>query len=307
MSLPQDPNPGSPFALQLPAFASIRLRSFSAAGEALSQSTGFVVEATNGAPYLIANHSFLASGSVGSAQREGFSASAPAALIAEFNRGGSSNEWIPRVLPLGDRDGKPLWRESSREGGKVDVAALPLDFDLAAEHIELAAYDHQFTAAQLDLASELYVIGYPTTYDPQRAFGMYGIWMRGTLAWPPELDWYDLPCMLVDARTDNGSVGSPVIFWAPSGHPYIDRRGNSEVGPIWSLEGVYGGQIQANPELGIVWKKSVIAELLDNGTIPAKKEVPTLLAAGQEAVAEEATRSLRPSQHAAQPADRSGV
>jgi hypothetical protein len=50
-----DPNPGGPFVLEVPAFASVHLRVVSSAGEKLATATGFVVLDQHRVPHLITN------------------------------------------------------------------------------------------------------------------------------------------------------------------------------------------------------------------------------------------------------------
>ena len=130
-------------------------------------------------------------------------------------------QWVPVVLPLGDEDWQPLWREHANYGPFVDVVALPLTFDVQTMQVDLVTYPLETDYARLDLTGELYVIGYPLNVNPAMAGGLLGIWMRGSITWPPQLNWRGLPCMLLDCRTRKGQSGSPVIFWADATKTFV--------------------------------------------------------------------------------------
>ena len=247
-----------------------------------------------GEPHLITSRKIITGREPGSDQTAAGYVTAPAALIADFQQTGEPNGWRPVVLPLGDEHGQPLWREHPEHGHAVDVAALPLRFDPVAERVDLIEYDHHFETARLDVASELFVIGFPSAYNPQLVFTMLGIWMRGTIAWPPDQDWCGLPCTLLDCRTRTGQAGSPVIFWADASKQYINYRHELATGPAWSLVGLYGGRIDPGTDIGVVWKKSAIEEVVVRGRAPTAPADIGLPPEGLRAVTEEAARSARP-------------
>ncbi len=267
-----DPDPTVPFILEVPAFASVHLRIVSATGRTLATATGFVVLDGDLMPHLITNRHVVTGQNweTGEIAGEGV---APSALVASFPRQGHAMQWVQIVLLLGDEDLRPQWREHPRHGKLVDVVALPLTFDAREKEVDLVSYPLETDNARLDLTGELYVIGYPLNVNPEMAGGLLGIWMRGSIAWPPQLDWRGLPCMLLDCRTRDGQSGSPVIFWADATKTFVGPHQRVQTGPpsapAWNLVGVYSGRIHKDSDIGMVWKRSAVEEIVAAGQPPA--------------------------------------
>jgi hypothetical protein len=133
------------------------------------------------------------------------------------------------------------------------------------------------------------VIGFP---GARRSYKFFPIFVTGYVASEPELDYDNLPVVLIDATTTGGMSGSPV-FQIEDGS-YQDLNGNAhyEVGRFLKFLGIYSGRVpevnlsdlsgETNSStdkrqlsilnIGIVWKLSVIHALLDS-----------ILAAGMDA------------------------
>jgi hypothetical protein len=267
-----DPNPGVPFVLEVPAFASVHLQVVSPAGEKLATATGFVVQDRHHVPHLITNRHVVTGQNWETGAIEGIGV-APSALVASFPRQGGGMPWVQVVLPLGDEGWRPLWREHPRHGPLVDVVALPLTSGVQDGQVDLVTYPLETDYARLDLTGELYVIGYPLNVDPAMAGGLLGIWMRGSIAWPPQLDWRGLPCMLLDCRTRDGQSGSPVIFWADATKTFVGPHQRVQTGPpaapTWNLVGVYSGRIHKDSDIGMVWKRSAVEQIVAAGQPPS--------------------------------------
>jgi hypothetical protein len=89
------------------------------------------------------------------------------------------------------------------------------------------------------------------------------IWVRGTIASEPGIDYDDLPRFLVDARTRVGQSGSPVIRVSVDGlTPTVDGGVAIYNGPVMRLVGVYSGRINQESDLGYVWRVGVIKDIL---------------------------------------------
>jgi hypothetical protein len=268
-----------PFVLEVPAFASVHLRVVSATGEKLATATGFVAQDRQHVPYLITNRHIVTGRNWETGKIEGIGV-APSALVASFSRQGHPMQWVRVVLPLGDVDLQPLWREHPSYGPLVDVVALPLTFDVQDMQADLVTYPLETDYARLDLTGELYVIGYPLNVDPAMAGGLLGIWMRGSIAWPPQLDWRGLPCMLLDCRTRKGQSGSPVIFWADATKTFVGPHQKVQTGPpsapAWNLVGVYGGRIHDDSDIGMVWKRPAVEDIVASGQPPSDLTVAPL-------------------------------
>jgi hypothetical protein len=172
-------------------------------------------------------------------------------------------EWksIPQKLLKGD--GSAAWLEHPRWGRRVDVVALPLGN--LSDELELHPYQLDSSAMQLrtQVSEFVNIIGFPFG---RTAGGVFAIWTKGAIASELDVDFDDLPCFLIDARTREGQSGSPVIAYSPGG-PTTMADGSLAFmqGPIANLLGVYSGRINEESDLGVVWKVSVINEILENG------------------------------------------
>ncbi|GAA5031864.1 hypothetical protein GCM10023258_30430 [Terrabacter aeriphilus] len=77
-----------------------------------------------------------------------------------------------------------------------------------------------------------------------------------------------MPCILVDCRTRKGQSGSPVVFFADSQTEYTAVDGRRARGPAWNLVGVYSGRIRDDSDVGIVWERTALEEVVERGTRP---------------------------------------
>jgi hypothetical protein len=265
------PNPDAPFVLEVPAFASVYIEALTATGAVLGSATGFIVMDRAHTYYLVTNRHVVTGRhwETNELESDGLT---PAALRVSFNKSGQSG-YTHEVLKLGDEDLKPLWLEHAEFGRRVDVVALPLTFDAAERGIDLVIYPLETDHARLDLAGELFAIGYPLNVDPVMAGGLFGVWSRGTIAWPPQLNWRGLPCLLLDCRTRRGQSGSPVVFWADATRTFVGPHQRLQSGPstapLWNLVGVYSGRIHADSDVGMVWKRSALEEIISTGVRPS--------------------------------------
>lgn len=169
-------------------------------------------------------------------------------------------EWRPRDEPVLDvENDRALWLEHPKFGRKVDVVALPLKNSTG---VELHEYDLSGSAPALKVGPSdgVSVIGFPFGLS---GGGAFGIWTRGFVASEPEVDWNDLPCFLIDARTRSGQSGSPVIAFSSGGATSLADGSTAFLGgEVENLLGVYSGRINEQSDLGIVWKVSAIREIL---------------------------------------------
>jgi hypothetical protein len=168
-----------------------------------------------------------------------------------------------------DEDFKlPLWYVHPKHGYLVDVVAIPLSKkDLIPEHLRLFPinrfnFDSEYP---LFVADDVYILGYPFNLDGSRELP---IWKRGTVATEPSVDIDSLPKLLIDTASRSGMSGSPVIMQRTGIHGYNGKKmmGHEVIGAIRDFIGIYSGRIGAENEfkaqLGIVWRKEVIEEIL---------------------------------------------
>lgn len=168
-----------------------------------------------------------------------------------------------RLLELFDEDGRALWFVHPLLGRRADVVALPLSEHGRpvgpGERISLMPYSlgPADPALSLGPTDDVSIIGFP--------FGRTGgarsaLWVRGTVASEPDLNYNGEPCFLVDARSREGQSGSPVISYSPG--PKDDC--GKEVHASWSLVGVYSGRLSDESDLGRVWRRSVLKTVVES-------------------------------------------
>ena len=153
----------------------------------------------------------------------------------------------------------------------VDIAVCPLkDFNGVAINevcclFPEIEYRENIT---LEITEELFVLGYPkgisALYTP--------IWKKASVASEPEVPIDEMACFYIDSSTRDGMSGAPVIFYNKNGQckttDVLFQISNSK---IFKFEGIYSGR-DSNQELGItqlgvVWKKELIDEIIDMNTM----------------------------------------
>lgn len=165
--------------------------------------------------------------------------------------------YVDQVEPLLS-DEVPLWHEHPTLGASADFVALPLT-QLTGVNLNHSVFPFMRPTMRLSPSDSVSVIGFP--------FGVSGagdlaIWTTGFIATEIELDYGGLPQFLIDARTRPGQSGSPVIAYRTD----FVRGRNGALGqldmPNWDLLGIYSGRINADSDIGVVWKLSAIIELI---------------------------------------------
>lgn len=232
----------------------------------LSVATGFVVLYQK-RPYLITNWHVVSGQNADNDEYLSSHSVNPNALAVTYLLKASPADpnalrWRRLVEPLLDDSERPLWLEHPAYGRSVDVVALPLT---VADEVWLMPYalDNRFPQLRAEISDYVNIIGFP--------FGVTGggrlaIWTKGAIASEPEVDFNDLPCFLIDARTRQGQSGSPVVSYSPGGGTAM-RDGSFAMfaGPVTNLLGIYSGRINKESDLGRVWKMGVIEEILIRG------------------------------------------
>jgi hypothetical protein len=159
---------------------------------------------------------------------------------------------------LYDDDGEPLWLEHPEHGRKVDIVALPFT---DAVGLDIYAYDLESPGPDISFGPSdgVSVVGFPFGETGE---GGLGIWVQGTLATEPGINFGELPCFLIDSRTREGQSGSPVIVYRTNG--YATQGGdlvNNGV-PATLFVGVYSGRINSESDLGFVWRAEALVETI---------------------------------------------
>lgn len=183
----------------------------------------------------------------------------PEDLEVHHHLGGHIGRFTTRdVVRLRDDEDRPLWFEHPLHGRMVDVVAIPYE---PPAHVALIPHRPSGgPAASLAVASQVSIVGFP--FGLTTAQGL-GVWVQGTIATEPDLDFDGLPCFLVDSRTRRGQSGSPVISYFPNG--VVPREGGQAFygGEVTKFWGVYSSRVNEEADLGHVWRASALVEIIE--------------------------------------------
>jgi len=228
-------------------------------GTPLATGTGFVAVSPKG-PVLVTNRHNVTGRRPDNDQPLSSTRGVPNELTIIHNVKDQLGSWRSCREPLYD-DLKPRWIEHPTLGQTADMIALPLT---QLESVALYPYDPSHPGQDIAIgpADTVSVVGFPFGV---RGGGFLGVWATGFVASEPDIDYNNLPVFLIDCRSRPGQSGSPVISYRAGGAVAI-RDGTSAIfdGPVYRLLGLYSGRINAESDLGIVWKVRTVAELVDS-------------------------------------------
>lgn len=178
--------------------------------------------------------------------------------VEVFHNGFSPGANIAKTEALFDADGGSCWIEHPRLKDECDVVLMPLR-DLSG--IVVAPYERQnkYPDIAIRIAEPISVVGFPMGHS---AGAMYAIWCTGYIASEPTQDYAGQPKFLVDCRTRKGQSGSPVIAYRNGPYSSASAALNVTNGPVMRPLGVYTGRIHPDADIGVVWKWSVVEELM---------------------------------------------
>ena len=205
---------------------------------------------------------------------------------------------------------KTSYRVHTQSWPRVDVAVIPFDPGSDIQHevylstgateefIQPLAY-HQWDGTVFDIVSlngdeipgsllepfitpdqivhtvgdNLFILGFPAgIFDHSVA----PIWKRGTIATEPSLGWNRQEQFLVDCASRKGMSGAVALYYDKFGHVPVHPGSDISIGqPLCIIHGVYVGRLddsEFEAQVGMVWKKKVIDEIIDGGRpgIPTK-------------------------------------
>ncbi len=181
-------------------------------------------------------------------------------LIPVLRRYESELRWRPVVQRL-DIEGQPAWCEHPRHGRHFDVVALPIEVPPDAVVVPYTKDPGPDLA--LPLSSSVAIIGFPRGMS---ASGITALWKTGAIASEPELLIEEEEFFYIDANTNEGMSGSPVIARRFGGVPMADGSfamySDSTVDRVL---GVYAGRAFDAPDmtLGRVWKWRGVQEVIE--------------------------------------------
>ena len=225
-------------------------------GSVLSVGTAFVVSGTKG-PALVTNWHNLAGRNPTTKQPMSPTGALPDEIRIVHNKLDALGTWISVTEALFS-NGKPRWAEHPKHAEKVDVVALPL-----TQTTDVHLYPHDPLGGpriRIGPAEPVSVVGFPFGLQ---AGGSLAVWATGFLASEPDVDFRDLPLMLVDCRTRQGQSGSAVIAYRGGGAVSLENGRTALMnGPAQRFLGCYSGRINQESDLGLVWKASAVLDVV---------------------------------------------
>ncbi|EMR6494539.1 TPA: trypsin-like peptidase domain-containing protein [Klebsiella pneumoniae] len=227
----------------------------------LAEATAFIIE-HNGKLFLITNRHNVTGRNQTTDECLSKHGAIPNKIKVHFNKKNSIGEYVIKDIKILDDDENQLWHEHPALAKKADFVALELNDDPEIEFFKYSSNkDHVIHT--LNPSNTLSIIGFPYGKSSDKKFG---IWISGFLASDPDINYEGLPIMLVDARTRTGQSGSPVILYKEAGMSMINKGGQTTYNPSYSTNflGIYSGRLNAESDIGMIWKKEAIIELLDS-------------------------------------------
>lgn len=165
----------------------------------------------------------------------------------------------------------PCWLIHNIYGNKVDVALIEINIPNNLNPVYLNEYS--FDNFNVEISDNVFILGFPYK---NTGGGNFPIWKRGSIATEPDINLDNLPKMLVDTASREGMSGSPVVFKRQGLHGLVNGNlsDNSIIGQICGFVGIYSGRIKElgdkdnlKAQLGIVWDKSVIQEIITGNNL----------------------------------------
>lgn len=125
---------------------------------------------------------------------------------------------------------------------------------------------------------ELFIPGYPQNIHDYYA---QPVWKRATVASSVQLGWNRESKFLIDCASKSGMSGSPVLYYNGNGEVRIKGSTYYFQQDAAILAGVYAGRLgvtkEADPQIGTVWHRSVIDEIIEGQCferLPFEIELP---------------------------------
>jgi hypothetical protein len=225
-------------------------------GQPLMTGTGFVAIAPRG-PVLLTNRHNVTGRHQQTGQPLLGHGGVPNEVVIAHNRSNRLGEWLQVVEPL-YQNGTPLWVEHAVLGPRADFVALPLTqlLDVQLYPYTLGVGDPQIIVAPAESVS---VVGFPFGLT---AGGCLAIWATGFVATDHDIDYSGLPLFLIDCRSRQGQSGSAVIAHRTGGAVATEQGVHAGGGEMTRFLGIYSGRVNAESDLGFVWKASALRELI---------------------------------------------
>jgi hypothetical protein len=202
------------------------------------------------------------------------------------------------VVQLYANGERPVWLVDEKLGSAVDIAVIPIStiaeqyksqdrevsncLNLLNKTPEYTTYHKQrirFLShskpdfkGSLHVTDDVFAIGFPSGVS-----GGLGsaIWKKGSIASEPEFDFGKRRCFLIDSATREGLSGSPVVGRYLNPSIAIEGSEATIIGNRLGFCGVYTASLidpavehrLFSAQLGIVWKISIIDDIITKGKV----------------------------------------
>ncbi len=176
------------------------------------------------------------------------------------------------TIPI-DLDKQYLSEGSLLDGEKINIPTILKNnstMGLSTDIIHVQDIEFQYNGIQdysdyLYASEDIFIIGYPKGITDQTG---QPIWKRATVATSPHLGWEKQEQFLVDCASKQGMSGAPAFFYNLKGHINLGHTNVITSSPITIFHGIYVGRIGGTSEfeaqIGRIWKRKVIDEIIDN-------------------------------------------
>ncbi len=166
-------------------------------------------------------------------------------------------EWEDYSFDLIENDQRK-WLQHPRYKSKVDIAILPIRIPTKFKPNPIN--DYEFTNLRIEIARDVFILGFPKGINGRKELP---IWKRASIASEPGGNY---PKILVDTATREGMSGSPVIMQHKG---YFIKTDDDEdwTTDAYQFLGIYSGRLgedELKAQLGIVWKKELINEIIES-------------------------------------------
>ena len=261
-----------------------------AQGTPLSNATSFFYETTDSQLFLITNW-HVVTGRNPSNPSDSKTSVVPCFVKIKVHKkqekvGGLKNIIVSDIsevcIRINSEDGNdPKWLEHPKYKLNVDVVGINLgsylEFRETLTFNAVNKWKEYLEDYEPEVMDDVFVIGYPwgLSSTAERGGGL-PVYKKGCIASDPIVDYRRLPCVLIDCQTTSAMSGSPVLS-SHSGIFMPDGKlsGNSVLGTVTKLLGVYSGRLYGNDlvkgfedkvsEIGVVWKASVLETITQHG------------------------------------------
>ncbi|MEN9910028.1 MAG: hypothetical protein RLZZ540_3187 [Bacteroidota bacterium] len=228
----------------------------------LATGTAFIYE-YNQKFYLITNWHNVTGENPLTGKPLGNNAGRPDILVMTFMISKQPLRWGNFTVNLYE-DNSAEWLVHPIHKKKVDVVAIELEASENFTGLIHPINKIKFDDYKLEVADDVFILGFPYSLKGGLNFP---IWKKGSVATEPDIDYDDLPKFLIDATTKRGMSGSPVVF-KRNGFVFGNSKqlADTKFGVFQDFIGVYSGRIRTEFEedsnLGIIWKRQVIEEII---------------------------------------------